>query len=238
MITILRKHKDIISGVFLNGKPLVVENDFKRSEIIVEVTRAERIALYRGAKHCWPKEKKNSFNPVKTFTKKEIKMLELKEKFAGRSTLRKDDVIELYKEIGALYNTLQRIPKKEVVSHVAKTLGRTMHPTTIVRQLKTCEEAKILQVIDKKFITFLELPKTEVPQDKQSETIDDNEHKIYSHTLYIMSLQDRKFTLNTKKAKISVEYENLKDLHEILSLGTDIIEPLSDHAEYFDHERE
>lgn len=237
LIPELKRRERVIENVYVEGKPLVVEDGFESSEIAEELAREKKTTLYYGSQKLNYKENKEPCKLPKTLTKKEIIMLSteesLKEKYGGKKLLRKKDLINMYFQIGSIYNVGQHILKSEIMSLVERIYGRALNRSHFSRHFQLCREAGVLENIDRRLVVFkgkkddeedVEEPVTEeIPEKELVGAIKD--------AALVTSLHKHRFLLHTDEANLAVEFKDLKDLMKIILLAKDIINPLARHTQ-------
>lgn len=216
---ILRKRQKVIKGVFVEDQPLIVEEGYEVDEVKKEVIRASKKTLYHGkVKYAKYKPAKPEHGEPKTYTRREIMIVELKEKYGKKGQLRKKDIFDLYYQLGQTYNPGQSVPKADIYKMVSEIYGRKIHATNLAKQLRICADEGIVTLLkNKKLMTFTGKPKV-------SPELETKPQPAKKESEFKVSFDDESLRLKLKDAEISASFTDFEALKTALSLAKKICE--------------
>lgn len=221
-VKVLRKRQKVVDGIFVEDQPLIVEEGYEVDEIKKEVIRAGKKTLYHGkVKYATHKPEKLQHSEPKTYTRREIMIVELKEKYGDRGQLRKEDIFDLYYQIGQTYNPGQSVPKTDIYKMVSEIYGRKIHATNLAKQLRICADEGIVTILkNKKLMSFTGKPKApsfvaEVKPEPVAAKKKSEFKVVFDHEY---------LELKVKDAEITARFKNFEGLKTALSLANKICE--------------
>ena len=131
-------------------------------------------------------------------------------------------LLKLYQDIGAKYTPKQKVLKAEVADTINEAYGRDIHPTNFSKQLNLCEAAGILEIVDRKHISFTGKEPMRIPG-LNSKPVKENEFKV--------SLDDNSLSIKMDGGSLVVSFKNKANLTKLFKIAKDVTSVL-DHKDH------